>query len=178
MDYSHQKSYRLFNREIIINEKRFSLKHSDEIDLAQYPELWAAIEKFSSKRGRPITRWSKTSIEEKLKVIDQRGLIDIAILMISLNTFYDDCSEALHATIYGCIFHGGAYQPGFIPGNLDQAVKHHKEMLTTIFFLVGLLLREVNIYVSNKMDLKDINKMANDCGKQIEQTMKVSLKAK
>lgn len=151
IDYSKQKTYRVATRELSIHDKKFSLKYSG-IDLEKNPELKKSVEKYTGpKSGKPITRWSNTSIEKKLEVINASGFIKIDVMMITLVAIFDDASEALHATLYGCTFHWGTYDTGQEIKKPEDILDYQLHNLTMAIFLFGLLLGEVNQYVIEKL---------------------------
>lgn len=171
IDYSKQKTFRKFNRSLTINDKRFSIKRIPEINLLEFPELKAAVDKFTSfKKQKQITRWSKLSLEKKLSVIDFSGEINITLIMMALAVIYDDASEAIHGTLYGCTFHLGAYDG---EGNKDaeEIIKKHIESLTMIFYFLGSLLADLNQYIFRKCNLKDLLELSEDINSQIKDTL-------
>jgi hypothetical protein len=177
VDYSKQKTYRLTTKKLEVNEKIFSVGLSEAVELDAFPELERAVEKFTSQKSKkPITRWSQTSIENKLSVIDKFRITNTKLLMITLTTIYDDASEALHATLYGCTFHLGAYQPYRQIQKPDDMSKHFLENLTMIFCLFGLLLGRINVYVAEKLGKNELKKIAEATDSQILNTMKKCLK--
>jgi hypothetical protein len=152
VDYSKQKALRKLHREIRINEKVFRLKYSGSIDLTQYPDLEKALAKFTSQKSkREITRWSPKTLNEKLQIVDHAGIVDVTLLMILLETTYDDASEVLHGTLYGCLFFLGAFTPGPPPRDAEEIRKHYRSDLSAIFFLVHFLLIDLNEYLGNEL---------------------------
>ena len=168
VDYANQKTYRRFAREISINGKNFSVQASSVPDLDQYPDLKRAVDKYTSKKSkRAITRWSGTSIEQKLGVIDAGGEVDIMLLMMALVAIYDDGSEALHGTLYGCILHLGMYQPGVDLKEASDVCKHHCGQMTMAFFLFTVLIGGVIEFLAKKIELGDLASHAKDITDQL-----------
>jgi hypothetical protein len=177
IDYSKQKTYRQFIKTITINDKTFKIALAKDIDLYKFPELKNAVDKFTSvKKKKPITRWSNISLEDKLAAIDSVGEANIKLLMITLLSIYDDGSEALHGTLYGCTFHLGAFKPGKLIKHPDDMSKKHRDNLTMIFFLFGHLLGDLNYYVAEKSGLKDLLELSKDINTQIKDTIDCCLK--
>lgn len=125
----------------------------------------------AKKNKKIITRWSNTSLEQKLSVIDLSNKINIYPLMIALQAIYDDGSEALHGTIYGCLFHFGAFEPGVSYKKRSDMCDQHRKNLTMIFFIFCCLLSELNIYIAKNCSLTDILKLAESTYDQIKHTM-------
>jgi hypothetical protein len=179
LEYSRQKAFRNTNRKMAVNDKIFSLKRSPEIDLSEFPELKSAVEKFTSKKSKkPITRWSGTSLEQKVAVIDAANEVNTTLLLIGFAAIYDDGSEALHGTLYGCTFHLGAYDPDRKIKSPQDMRERHKENLTMIFFLMGCLLSELNLYITKKSAVSDISKLSKATYAQIKDTMELCFKKK
>lgn len=177
VDYSNQKTVRKMKRSMKINDIEFSLEWSPNLDLDRYPKLKEAFEKFTSKKSkRPINRWTGSSLEEKLAVIDSTKEIDIRILMLAFDTLYDDGSEALHGTLYGCTFHLGFFKPGTKSDTYDQVCGYHRSSLATMFMLLGVLLGDVNQYAAKRCNKSEILDEAKDTNKQILSTLKMMQK--
>ena len=164
--YSKQKSIWKMDRSIAAGEKEFSIKMRGDFNIEDYPDLKEAKDKFTSSKGRPLTRWSPTSIEKKLVAIEKSGVINVEHLLLATLTFYDDGSEALHATMYGCMFHLGILVPEPSPKSFDEMASRHYASLSTVFFLMSLLLEQLLNFISEKEDFKDVQaetkKIAND----------------
>lgn len=156
IDYSVQKTYHKFDQVIKINDKILSVKHSGEIDLEKNPELKKIVEKFTSKVSKkPITRWSNTSIEKKLELIDNVNEIEIFLLLMALRSVYDDGSEALHATLYGCMFDVGGFQPEMFLKRKNKKRnlgKEFREQITVKFLLFSLIVAELGTYIARTYD--------------------------
>lgn len=98
------------------------------------PEISAAIAKFTSDRGREKTRWTNISLPDRAAVIEAK--LGNTGLFMSLLTIYADASEALHGTLYGAVFHLGAYQasPPHDQASLDQ---HRHQTLSALYLMAG-----------------------------------------
>jgi hypothetical protein len=178
IDYSKQKTYLQFHKEIIINDKKFSVSSTKNIDLLEFPDLKIAVEKFtSSKKKKPITRWSKLSLEQKLSTIDSAGEINISLLMIALLAIYDDASEALHGTMYGCTFHVGAFKPYVSIKTYEDMLIEHIRNLTMLFFLFGYMVGDINRYVAKKCALDELHAYAEAVNNQIKDIVDRCLKS-
>jgi len=177
IDYSNQKAYRKLNRAIKVNDDEFSIKYMGNIDLSEFTEMQKAVDKYTSKKQKkPITRWSVTPLKKMLSIIDNANEVKHAfrLMLISLETIYDDGSEALHGTLYGCTFHLGAFRPGKPIGSPEEMCDNHRNNLNMIMFLFGCLLSEINLYVANKCNFPEILDLAGSTYKQIKQTMESS----
>ena len=163
--YSMQKTYRKMENEIQLNDEKISFKFVGDFDLKNYPDLKEAVSQFTSeKSNRPITRWSSTSIIDKLKVIEKKFENTARILSMATIGIYDDASEALHATLYGCVFHMGAFQPGVEIKEWKDAQEHHRGGISMMYFVLSVLLGYITILIGDKIgndDLKNDAKTIN-----------------
>jgi hypothetical protein len=174
--YSIHKTYRKMDRTLRVGEKAFTLKYTGSIDLAAHPELAAAVQLFTSARGREMTRWSNTSIETKLAVIESSGVIDTTALIMATGSLYDDCSEAVHATLYGCTFHFGLFQPGAKLEQPHDFLQRHRDNLTLLFFFGSVLLSELAQYCAKKCEANDIAQEAASLERQATELMKKTVR--
>ncbi len=148
--YSRQKTIWKMNQSLSAGDKRFEIKYVGDFDLDEFSDLKEAKEQFTSKKGRPITRWSPTSIEKKLELIQKENVVDIDLLLLATVSFYDDGSEALHATMYGCLFHLGTFRLEAPAKSEAEFVSKHHANLSSIFFVTSNLLGQLTEYISNK----------------------------
>lgn len=56
-------------------------------------------------------------------------------LFMCLLTIYSDASEALHGTLYGAVFHLGAYDPGSVPEDEQTMQSHHCQTLSMLYLM-------------------------------------------
>lgn len=146
--YSIQKTYRLMDRNLKVNDdKKIALKFKGDFDLSAHPEMKEAVDRFTRVSGKVKTRWVNGSIETKLSVIEKAGVIDAGFLMFPLFYVYDDASEALHGTMYGCLVHFGIYEPGAAPTSAEERAKHHRRHLALLFWFGITTLHTLNKYV-------------------------------
>ena len=134
VDYSLNKAGRSFDRSIEVNgqvKARISLRGGD---FTLPPEVCAAIAKFTSERGREKTRWTNVSLPDRAAVIEAK--LGNTGLFMSLLAIYADASEALHGTLYGAVFHLGAYEalPPHDQASLDQ---HRYQTLSALSLMAG-----------------------------------------
>jgi hypothetical protein len=105
--YTLHKGYRKTQTQVRIQTKTGAVGYRclADFDLSKHPDVEAAVKRFTSASGKPHTRWSRTSIETKIAEIKQSGFVDTVLLELLISYVYDDASEALHGTLYGCVFH-------------------------------------------------------------------------
>jgi Family of unknown function (DUF5677) len=135
IDYSLNKAGRRTDRSIEANGQvraRIALKDGA---LELPPEIRAAVAKFTSERGREKTRWTNVSLPERAAVIEAK--LGRSGLFIALLTIYADASEALHGTLYGALFHLGAYDFGSVPHDQEGLDRHRYSTLSCLYLMSG-----------------------------------------
>jgi hypothetical protein len=135
LDYTLNKVGRRMDRSVEASgqiKARISLKDGTVL-LA--PEIAAAVAKFTSERGREKTRWTTVSLPDRAAVVEAK--LGGTGLFISLLTIYADASEALHGTIYGSVFHLGAYDVGAVPHDQESLDRHRYSTLACLYLMTG-----------------------------------------
>ena len=134
LDYSLNKAGRSLDQSIEANgqvKARLALNGGD-FELPS--EIRAAIAKFTSERGREKTRWTNISLPERAAVIEAK--LGNTGLFMSLLAIYANASEALHGTIYGAVFHLGAYEAK-PPHDQVSLECHFHQTLSTLYLMAG-----------------------------------------
>ncbi|RYF30243.1 MAG: hypothetical protein EOO23_05570 [Comamonadaceae bacterium] len=135
LDYTLNKAGRSLNRSIEAGgelKARIALKDGS-FELP--PEIAAAVAKFTSERGREKTRWTNVSLPDRAAVIEAK--LQRTGLFMSLLTIYADASEALHGTLYGAVFHLGAYSVGSVPTDQESLDRHRHATLCCLYLMTG-----------------------------------------
>lgn len=168
LQYTKQKGFRVLNRSFTVGELKVTLGLSESVELEKGSEIEEAVKLFTSKKGRPITRWTKSSISEMLETIKNKGGIDIRLLMLAMLGIYDDASEALHGTIYGTTFHIGHFFRK-VPTSKNELKDHINSTYSTLFLMLGTSIHTLilgfnknadveEIFQKSKQNLKDIKR--------------------
>jgi len=135
--HTKQKGFRVLNRSVEAGNMRAELKWAGSIDLSKEQELKEAIDLFTSKTGKEITRWTSATLSERLSTIAEKGKLNMGPLLIALLAIYEDASEALHGTLYGSIFHIGVFTKK-LPSRKNELAKTYNEQFSMIFFILGI----------------------------------------
>jgi hypothetical protein len=93
-------------------------------------------------------------------------------LLIATLAYYDDGSEALHATLYGCMLELGVFKPQKPPMSIQELVTRHHANLSTIFFAMTLVLNQLLSYISEKARLNELKKEADNMLKDLKKSMR------
>jgi hypothetical protein len=165
--YTKQKSYRNLTRNIRVGQLIAELKWGGKLSLENDPELQRAIDLFTSKKGRTITRWRGKSLLEMLDILGQKTDIDIKPLMLGLLAIYDDASEALHGTLYGTIFQIGL----FTRGNLKtkrQIISSVHGQLSMLFLALGACIDSLTLAVHKIFPIQAIRSKSKENFRALE----------
>jgi len=136
LDYTLNKIGRRMDQKVEVKgevKARIALKDGD---IYLSPEHINAIAKFTSERGREKTRWTTIPLPDRAAVVDTK-LRGRTGLLMSLLVIYSDASEALHGTIYGALFHLGAFDVGSVPHDQESLDRHRYSTLSMLYLMVG-----------------------------------------
>ncbi len=84
---------------------------------------------------------------------------------------YDDASEALHATLYGCSFHVGAYKPGVELIDHNSIKSHYRSNINMTLMLLGGTLSDLIIFIGNITNNSELVDKATKTHKNIIETI-------
>jgi len=113
--HSRQKAFRLLERSRRAGEASFRFGINHIPDPSEVPGLEEDLRLFTSKKGREISRWTRLSLEDRVKLTEDRtpNFGKQALwLLAGLAAVYDIGSEAVHGTLYGVGFTFGLYERG------------------------------------------------------------------
>ena len=161
LSYTKQKSYRNLKKNVKAGKLIAELKWTGKLTLENDPDLQKAINLFTSKRGKTITRWRGKSLPEMLNVLSQETDIDIKPLMLGLLAIYDDASEALHGTLYGTIFQIGLFTRGDI-GTKSQIVSSVHGQLSMLLLALGTCIDSLTVAVDKLFPIKAIREKSKE----------------
>jgi hypothetical protein len=167
LSYTKQKSYRNLKKNVKAGKLLAELKWTRKLTLENDPDLQKAINLFTSKRGKMITRWRGKSLPEMLNVLSQETDIDIKPLMLGLLAIYDDASEALHGTLYGTIFQIGLFTRGDI-GTKSQIISSVHGQLSMLLLALGTCIDSLTVAVDKLFPIKAIREKSKENLKVLE----------
>jgi len=131
--YTKQKSFRKLNRSFEAAGRKVTMEYSGLPDPSIDPVLKEAIDAFTGPKGGEKTRWSTTSLSDRIGIIAEKEGVEPAVFLMNEMWVFEDASEALHGTFYGCSFHTGIYEPSnerSDPEDLRRWQFSHLSMLT------------------------------------------------
>lgn len=141
--YSKQKAYRMLDRTVKAGEAAFRLYFTGDISPESIPGMKEALSSFTSQRGREITRWTNKSLYDLVKYVSEHSRKGFSNLLLNLLAVYDQGSEALHGTLYGCTFDLGLFDIGPRPKNEEEFKEHMLGVVVMLFLSGGYALNEL-----------------------------------
>jgi len=174
--HSLQKSYRKLDRQITAGKHSFRVKYTGEIDVDSIPELKKALAQFTGPKGGEKTRWTDVDLSERVILIGEKSNIDERKWLLSLLSFYEDASEALHGTLYGSVFHTGFYEPGFNRGDAEAIERNAQKKLTLLYWQMGDIIADVITFLGERSRLSDFVKKSQENVKKTTEIMSFILK--
>lgn len=158
--YSKQKQFRMFNRSVNVGKLKAEIKRLDLTELQDNPELQEALNRFTSKSGKEISRWSTRSIPDRLSVIEPK-VGDISILMLSFLGIHENASEALHGTLYGVAFNIGLWF-GKTPSSLGELSKYWNEQFSMLFLMLGTSIHTLLKVIHSEIPIENLKSQSSE----------------
>lgn len=164
------KSIRKLDRKISITDKEIGIKFNG-LDLNKLSETEKeALEAFTSKSGKEITHWTSVSLEKRIELISEKTEINIRLLMLNTLSIYEDASEALHGTFYGCSFFTWAYEPNIDRTNQTQVKENTNRKTTLILWQLGTMINEVICHLSKTNQIEEFKQASQ---KNVDKTVEL-----
>jgi len=176
ISYTVQKSYRKLDRSVTIGEMKLGIKFIGEIDIDSNPLLKKGLEDFTTEKGREKTRWTNKNIEDRIKIICERSKIKPGCLIISLLSIYEDASEALHGTLYGCGFPTGVFIPSFDKENPSELKKYIEKQTALLLWELGIMFHQAILLLGEKNSIEDLIKKSTNNYERSFELMEKALK--
>lgn len=167
-----QKAYRKLDRTISIGNEEIKIAYQGKDDYLSNQELRDAIGTFTSSKGKEITRWTKKSINDRIKILKEKSQINIGLFMLNTLSIYDNASESLHGTLYGCSYHTWAYDPSINHKDKEAIKINTFKNLTLLCWQLGEMLNETIVLLSKSSDLSEFVKASKNNSKNTLEIMK------
>jgi uncharacterized protein DUF5677 len=146
IDYCFQKSYRSY-----CSKQKASKIFGSKIDIPKpTPRIQEIINKFSSAKGREITRWSKKSFRDRMLYVKLNVPAFSDDKFAIYEYIYEDASEATHGTSYGNLFFTGIFSGLHCEHQLSDYMDNY---LSLILFNFGFLIKMIFLAMKSKTDL-------------------------
>lgn len=137
----------------LISENAAFRKDQQE-KLKKLPIVKEALEMFSETKGN--LNWTRKTLNQRIEAIEKWGKLLDVFFTINKIQYYSDASEALHGSLYGCIYKLGLFDLGLEGtqnGELDK--KLYKDA-TCVLLHLGMLIHESFTLISYSNDINDI----------------------
>lgn len=124
------------------------------IDYSEIPIVAEGLKKFTSRKGKEITRWTSQRLDKRIEAVGDRvEHFHTPLFMILYHYVYEDASEAIHGTLYGCLFHTGLFL-GL--GDRQYSDEFCTSTKTMLYFAAGLLIEGLLYTAAKEMDVQDL----------------------
>lgn len=155
VQYSRQKMFRKLDRKIELGGARVGLSIAEKDKIKISPELQASLDKFTGEKGGEKTRWTRKTINERLEKVAKKKIVNTGIFMLALLSVFEDASEALHGTFYGCAFHTGFHLPEFKKGDKESATRREQKNLSILCVNCGAIITDIIGMINIRDNVKD-----------------------
>jgi hypothetical protein len=91
-----------------------------------------------------------------------------------MDLIYDDASEALHGTLYGCTFHMGFYDPGTKLKKGEDIARYSQENLSLLVLATLGLLEEMLKYIYTTCELKELENHCLEAQKEFSELNRIA----
>jgi hypothetical protein len=155
--HAMQKSYRDLKRELDIGGQKLKLEWNGELDLSKNLDLQAAIDEYTSRKGREITSWTPETTVQQLEAVKNRyGGKAIAGLQFTLIAIYRHASEIAHGTLFGALFSPGLTMPQGPPNSPEAIAHHQRQNISMILLTLGLSISSMLHILSKEIELSTL----------------------
>lgn len=156
LKHTIQKSYRKLDRKISLDGHTFHIKWTGKISLDSYPELKEALDEFTSESGKEKTHWTKVSLLDRIKIICENSRLQPVSFLLQTLIIYEDASEALHGTLYGCSFHTGAYDHNINKKDSEEINQNIQKNTALLLWQLGMAFHQAVLLLSENNDIKGL----------------------
>ena len=158
-----QRSHRNLDRRFQVNDRTMRVFWSGKDSIEESPEVKAALNEFTTKKGKEVVAWSKETPKEKMTAIDQKYGKNISIpFEFGYFGIYRHASDITHATLFGVLFLLGATTPTSATREDKGVSTEYRGQISTILMLLGWVLDALIDVLDQEFSLADLNKEANE----------------
>jgi len=176
VDHALQRRYRQMNQTAGKGNVKVVMENVNRpTNLSEHPELEAALDRFTSKNGRPKS-WTDKTVEERIDVISAtlpEGMT--TVLLLGKLSIYGKASEALHGSLAGATIIETPHF-AFDEDKQDFDWGKHAETATALYITLARVL-EVLIWILGQTTGSSEVKALHDSVKQEIQSFFQKLKS-
>lgn len=158
VDFSMQKVYRS------IQTKKDAYEKIGQIipvpDFSKIPIVAKGLKKYTSQRGKEITRWTTLRIDKRIEAVGEKVKdFNVQIFLATSTYLYEDASEAAHGTLYGSLFHTGIFYGVPDP---KKGEAYLNGLRIVMYMLLGLIVEGLLYSAQTEIDVKDLIKVSTE----------------
>jgi Family of unknown function (DUF5677) len=155
--HAKQKQYRDILIKLDINDTRLTLETKNNIDLEKQPDLKAALDEFTNKKGREITSWTPETVKEQVEFISKTFAGRTGInLQFALLGVYRHSSEIAHGTFFGALLALGANGANNKPENEAEYQSHQRVHLSMLMLLLSGCISSAIAAFAEELSINDL----------------------
>jgi len=153
-DYTHFSMQKVHRS---VHSKRKAYENIGQIipvpDFSNIPIVAEGLNKYTSQKGKEITRWTTLRIEKRIEAIGEKVKdFNVPIFLTACNYVYEDASEAIHGTLYGALFHTGMFYGAM---NQNKGEEYLNSLRIVLYLLMGVLVPGLFLTAQAEVDTKD-----------------------
>lgn len=123
-----------------------AMRKAKQEKLKERPIVREALAMFSETNDR--LNWTKKTLGQRIEALEKWGkFLDVFFTLNKLE-YYSIASEALHGSLYGCIYSFGMFDPDFDPTNSQEIDKGLYKESTCVLLHLGTLIHECFTLIS------------------------------
>jgi hypothetical protein len=141
--HAQQKLHRGFDRSIGRGEYKIYITASPMPDIKGQPELKAALEEFTTARGREKS-WTDDSVPMRIEKVGQAlGVVPASGLLGAYALIYGDASEIIHGSLFGIqlFYHGRTKSLASVEDFRALTAEHLEGIFFAVFLALNSYLR-------------------------------------
>jgi len=164
--HASQKAYRDLSRISNINGGTLHIKYEGHREPT--PEIQAALDEFTSKKGREITSWTPETTAEQIAVIEAKFGREVGTTFhFALLAIYRHSSEIAHGTYFGALFALGMTNPNGPPETKEKLAQRQRENLCMVMQMLGMSLSATIQVFATELPLQETVEASQELTKEL-----------
>ena len=90
-------------------------------------------------------------------------------------SFYEDASESLHGTLYGCSYHTWVYEVGIDHSDPKEILRNTERKVTLLLWQLGLFFNEVIKLLNSRIGIEELYEISSKNCDQVLKEMKEAM---
>lgn len=139
------KQFHLIGRPTIEDDlgyiaESMAIRKAKQEQLKQNPLVQEALAIFSETKDN--LNWTKKTLEQRINALRKWGKFFDLFFTLNKYCYYSNASEALHGSLWGCLFSLGIFDPDFNPDSPELLSKKLYKDNAVILLHLGMLIHE------------------------------------